>query len=168
MQPLAAAQFAPIDDEPDPALRQSLKRLAQVRGAALQWAAEASVLALESPGRPTRWYSLLRDNGHESVSYFLREKAQLRPEEDGLTVVPGILGSYPNAFYRVQVAQLDAFVKALAGLKSEADYAALSERFAVRRTDPRFWAHSDALHAAYAKAQPLAAGILDYNRLENR
>ncbi|MDM0046725.1 fatty acid cis/trans isomerase [Variovorax dokdonensis] len=168
MQPLAPGQFASIDGEPDPALREQLQRLAGVRGAALQWAAEAAILAVDEPGRPTHWYSLLRDNGHESVSYFLREKAQLRPEEDRLTVVPGILGSYPNAFYRVPATQLPAFVAAMSGLKSQADYSALAERFAVRRTDPRFWAHSDALAAAYAKAQPLSAGILDYNRLENR
>ena len=31
-----------------------------------------------------------------------------------------------------------------------------------------FWAFSDRLNADYARAQPLAAGILDYNRLENR
>ncbi|HEY1231316.1 MAG TPA: fatty acid cis/trans isomerase, partial [Ramlibacter sp.] len=80
----------------------------------------------------------------------------------------GVLGSYPNAFYRVQQRDLPAFTEALGQFASEADYAAFSQRFAVRRTAPDFWAFSDALNADYAKGQPLAAGILDYNRLENR
>lgn len=168
MAPLASAQFPGLQREPDTALRAQLLRLAAVRGAPLSWANEISVLAVESPGQPTRWFSLLRDTGHNSVSYFLREKAQLRPDENTLTVVPGVLGSYPNAFYRVQQRNLPAFTEALGKLASEADYAAFSKRFAVRRTDPAFWAFSDALNADYAKAQPLAAGILDYNRLENR
>ena len=168
MAPLAAAQYPGLQREPDGALRAQLQRLAAVRGESLSWATESSVLAVESPGQPTRWFSLLRDTGHNSVSYFLREKAQLRPQENTLTVVPGVLGAYPNAFYRVQARALPAFTEALARIGSEADYAAFSERFAVRRTDPGFWAFSDALYAAYLREQPLEAGILDYNRLENR
>jgi len=168
MAPLSGAQYPALQREPDAALRTQLLRLAAVRGASLSWATESSMLAVESPGRPTRWFSLLRDTGHNSVSYFLREKAQLRPDENTLTVVPGVLGAYPNAFYRVQAGELPAFTEALGRLASEADYAAFSERFAVRRTDPGFWAFSDALSAAYLREQPLDAGILDYNRLENR
>jgi len=168
MAPLGSGQFGSLGSEPDAAVRRQLERLAGLHGAALQWAAESAVLAVEAPGRPVRWYSLLRDNGHESVSYFLREKAQLRPEEDALTVVPGVLGSYPNAFYRVRADELPAFVDAMSRLGSQSDYADLAGRFAVRRTNPGFWAFSDALNAANERAQPLAAGILDYNRLENR
>ncbi|MDM0111675.1 fatty acid cis/trans isomerase [Variovorax sp. J22R133] len=167
---LAPVRETPFDlaKEPDTALRSQLLRLASVRGSALQWITESSVLAVEAPGRPTRWFSLLRDTGHSSVSYLLREKAELLPQEDALTVVPGVLGSYPNALYRVDVAGLPAMIDALGRLGSEADYAAFSAHYAVRRTDPSFWAFSDALLAAYAREQPLTAGILDYNRLENR
>jgi hypothetical protein len=44
----------------------------------------------------------------------------------------------------------------------------MADRFAVRRTHPDFWATSDALMQAYAQWSPLEAGLLDYNRLENR
>ena len=168
MAPLAPAQFADLQREPDTALRTQLQRLAAVRGTPLQWIQESSVLAVEAPGQPTRWFSLLRDTGHSSVSHLVREKAELRPEENALTVVPGVLGSYPNALFRVQASALPAFTEALGRLASPADYDALAARFAVRRTDPAFWAFSDALHSAYANEQPLSAGILDYARLENR
>ena len=44
----------------------------------------------------------------------------------------------------------------------------LADRFAVRRTDPRFWAAADALHDSYVSWAPLEAGAFDLNRLENR
>jgi hypothetical protein len=44
----------------------------------------------------------------------------------------------------------------------------LMERFGIHRTGPRFWAHSDALHAAYRRRAPVEAGLFDYNRYENR
>jgi tetratricopeptide (TPR) repeat protein len=38
----------------------------------------------------------------------------------------------------------------------------------VRRTSPDFWTFSDELQKAYLESQPLEAGVLDYNRFENR
>ena len=90
------------------------------------------------------------------------------PTENTLTVVPGFIGAYPNAIYRVAGNELPALREAIAGLASEADYRKLADRFAVRRTNPQFWAASDALHEAYQAAAPLEAGLFDYNRLQNR
>ena len=53
-------------------------------------------------------------------------------------------------------------------MASEADYRKLADRFAVRRTNPQFWAASDALHEAYVAWAPLEAGLFDYNRLQDR
>ena len=94
--------------------------------------------------------------------------SELRPDEDTLTLVPGFLGDYPNAFYRLQRADLPAFTAVVRGLKSEADYRALATRFAVRRTNPAFWAHSDAVRDAYRQWAPDEAALFDYNRFENR
>jgi len=57
---------------------------------------------------------------------------------------------------------------AIRNLSSEADYRALADRFAVRRTNPGFWAYSDALQEAHLRLDPVDAGLLDYNRFENR
>ncbi len=59
-------------------------------------------------------------------------------------------------------------VTAISTLASEADYAALVDRFGVRRSDPAFWEHSDDLFAAFETLSPVEAGRFDYNRLENR
>lgn len=153
---------------PDAAERRGLQQLAAVRGAALQWLPEAVVLRVDAPGAAARYFSVLRNTAHRNVSTLLFEEAQLRPADNNLTVVPGIVGAYPNALWRARRDELPALAAAVAALRSEADYGALADRFAVRRTHPDFWSASDALMQAYREGQPDEAGLLDWSRLENR
>jgi hypothetical protein len=139
-----------------------------VRGASLHWLPEDAALVVEAPGAAPATFSLLRNTAHATVSQLIGERRELRPEENTLTLVPGIIGAYPNAFLRVSPAQLPALAEAIRGLKSEADYTAFAERYAVRRTAPDFWAVSDGLVDRYRRDQPLQAGVLDLNRYENR
>ncbi|MGH6624018.1 MAG: fatty acid cis/trans isomerase, partial [Burkholderiaceae bacterium] len=88
--------------------------------------------------------------------------------ENTLTVVPGFLGAYPNAIFSIKPGDLPALAKAIGSMSSEDDYRKLADRYAVRRTNPRFWATSDELIDAYATWAPVEAGIFDYSRLENR
>jgi hypothetical protein len=152
----------------DAGLRQPLQTLSRIRGAGLAWLPEATVLRVDDPPRPPRYFSLLRNTAHSNVTHLMKEKAELLPAENTLTVVPGFIGAYPNAIYRATPAQLPDFARAIQGLASEADYRTLASRFAIRRTHPDFWAASDAMMQAYAQWSPLEAGLLDYNRLENR
>jgi hypothetical protein len=153
---------------PDPALRAGLQGLASVKGASLAWLPEMSVLRIEGGPGGGRYVTLLRNTAHANVAHLAREKSELLPEENTLTVVPGFIGAYPNALYRADVEELPALRQAIAGLASEADYRRLADRFAVRRTSPSFWAASDALHEAYRAWAPHEAGVFDYNRLQNR
>ena len=157
-------------NEPDPAARQALQQLASVQGAALQWLPEVIVLRVdpETPGQAARYYSLLRNSEHLNVSSPFRESARLVPAENTLTVAAGFVGAYPNALWRSTPAQLPGLARNVAGLKSEADYRALADRHAIRRTSPDFWAASDALMEAYRRWAPAEAGVLDWSRLENR
>jgi len=120
------------------------------------------------PDGKARSYSLIRNTAHASVSHLLGERKELLPAEDALTLTPGINFSYPNAFYRASAAELPALVAALQGLRSENDYAAFSQRWAVRRDNQDFWAFSDTLHKRYSNEQAQKGGILNYNRLEFR
>jgi hypothetical protein len=151
-----------------PTLRASLRRLSELQGRALQWLPESALMAIEMPGGESLTFSLLRNTGHASVSDLLGEERALLPDEDTLTVAAGVVGSYPNAFYRLRAAELPDFVAAVAALNSQASYAAFARRWAVQRGDPQFWAFSDALHQRYQREAPLEAGVLDYSRLENR
>ena len=156
-----------LDQVADPALRTALRELASVRGASLQWLPEMTVIVVESPGAAPATFTLLHDTAHSSVSHLL-ERRQLRPDEDGLTVAPGVVGSYPNAFWRVRSTELPALAAAIRKLDSPAGYAAIVDRWGVRRSSTAFWPLSDEVHARYAREQAIEAGVLDYNRLENR
>lgn len=149
-------------------LRQQLDALSAVRGAALQWLPEQSLLRIEDPGLPARTLSLLRNTAHLNVTHLLSEHRAVVPAEYTLDVLDGFVGAYPNAIFRLRRAELPAFTAQLAALKGEKDYTTLMSRFGVRRSSPAFWPLSDALHADYRAREPITAGLLDYNRLENR
>jgi hypothetical protein len=127
-----------------------------------------SVLRIDGAGSGPRYFTLLRNTAHANVAHLAREKSELLPDENTLTVVPGFIGAYPNAIYRATQDELPALRAAVAGMASESDYRKLADRFALRRTNPQFWAASDALHEAYGEWAPLEAGLFDYNRLQNR
>lgn len=168
----ALSQEYDVESEPDDTLRAQLRALAAVRGDALQWMPEMAVLTVtdstDGAMQADRVYTLLHDNGFSNIASLFNKAFRRLPKEDALTVARGVIGAYPNAFYRVPRQALPEFIAAVAGLADEADYHRLAERFAVRRNSPDFWAHSDTLHEAFQRIHPLEAGRLDYNRLENR
>jgi hypothetical protein len=128
---------------------------------------EMGILSVETT-QGLSLYTILRNSGHSNIDTLLFEDNNRLPEEDYLTVNKGITGSYPAAFWHVKEAEIHKFVKAVHNLKSENDYVQLMDDFGVRRTALDFWQHSDRIHQHYQKQQPYTAGLLDYNRLENR
>lgn len=160
-------------EEPDVTLREPLRLLMQVKGKAVQWMPEMALLTIASDeglvaSRADQTFTLLHDNGFSNVASLFDQASRRLPDEDRLTVARGVIGAYPNALYHIRRSDLPEFVAAVANLTSEEDYHRLTARFAVRRTNPAFWAHSDAIHEAYRRIDPLNAGLFDYNRLENR
>ncbi|HXC50970.1 MAG TPA: fatty acid cis/trans isomerase [Candidatus Limnocylindrales bacterium] len=146
----------------------SMARLGQLSGVATSYLPEVTFVTLTGPDGAAEHYSLLHNSAHNNISTLFREAAERLPAEDTVTVVSGFLGAYPNAFQNMPASEFPAYVEAISKLSSEADYSATMAKYGVRRTDPRFWAHSDALHAAYRKMAPIEAGIFDYGRYENR
>ena len=157
--------LAAVDDA---GLRGDLGLLAGVRGAALSWLPELVLLRVEDPPRRPRYFTLLRNTGHSNVSSMLREAREFLPAENTLSVAQGFIGAYPNVFYRVQRREIPALARAIGELASPDDYQRLAGRYAVRRSHPGFWQISDEFQAAHRQQAPISAGILDYNRLENR
>jgi len=77
-------------------------------------------------------------------------------------VVPGFVGAYPNAFWRVTDTELPAFVKQFAAVRNARDYRALARRYAIARDDDRFWSHSDWMHRSYRAQDPVGWGLFEY------
>jgi hypothetical protein len=152
----------------DPALLRAMGALAGLRGASLSFLPETVVLRIDGPGAGARYFTILRNTGHSNVSDLFREDSRVVPAEHTLTVVPGFIGAYPNALYVVPSTMVEALTATIAGLASEADYARLLDRFAIRRTNHRFWVYADAMQAAHASSGGGHHGLLDLSRFENR
>jgi hypothetical protein len=146
----------------------SLRALAGLRGRAISHFPETAFLAVRDAGGGMSHYTLLSNSAHANVAELFGETRRRLPDEDTMTVLGGFVGSYPNAFFQVEAADLPGFVQGIRGLASEADYRRLLARYGIRRTDARFWAHSDALLDAYRGRAPREAALFDYNRFENR
>lgn len=146
------------------AAREALNQLHQTTGKPIGFLPQTTFILVPKVGV----FTLLHNNAYTNLSSLFREEQRRIPAEDSITLAQGIIGAYPNAFMLVDEQQLPDFVARIQQLDSDADYHALRDRYGIRRTDPDFWHISDEIHAHYRATQPEAAGILDYNRLENR
>jgi hypothetical protein len=145
-----------------------LQQLASLKGKAVSYLPETAFITINDVYQQPHHFTLLRNSAHSNVSELFKEEDRRLLDEDTLTLVPGFLGAYPNAFYRLNIHQLPQFIATVKKLDSTAAYTDLTMRFAVRRTNPQFWAHSDTLHTAYRQGFPVEAGLFDLNRFENR
>jgi hypothetical protein len=152
----------------DKKIQQQIMRLQKVHGAGIANFPENSVLRVDDTNGKSYYFTLIHNNSYSNISQLLDNAERRRPAEDTLTVVPGIIGAYPNAFFKTTTVSLGAFIDQVSSMKNDADYTALANSFAIRRTNPEFWAFSDALQRYYVQKEPVTGAILDYNRFENR
>lgn len=144
-----------------------LKRLHNMAGKAVAILPQVSYLMVNGE-HGNYVYTLVNNSAHSNVAHLFSEDKRRLPTEDNLTVLSGVVGTYPNAFFQVTEQQLGEFVSTLERIKTEQDYSQLKDKFAIRRTNPNFWQYADQLHRWYKKNQANSAGLLDFNRLENR
>lgn len=162
------SQHFSLQQVSDKKLQQQIERLRKVQGVALAAFPEMAILRVDDAAGNSHYFTVLHNMSYSNISQLLGNDERRRPAEDNLTVVPGIIGAYPNIFFKTTTASMGAFVDQVAGMRSEADYSALLDNFGVRRTHPGFWAFSDALQHYYRQQEPVTSGVLDYNRFENR
>lgn len=148
--------------------QEALLALQSVRGGGLVHLPNVSTVLITQQGVPLDVLSLIHNKAHANISSLLDEEAARLPEEDGVTLVRGVLGDYPNVLMQVEATEITDWAKQVASLRTAEDYARLLDRFGVRRTHPDFWFVSDAIANINKQQKPRESGILDYNRLENR
>lgn len=148
-------------------LEKQLARLATFSGANTALLPETMFVAINDNGKQ-QLATIIHNTAHLSITSMFDEHKELIPEEDTITVATGLVGSYPNVFVRVDLSELAEFVDQVLALENQADYAQLLDRFGVRRTSPNFWAYADIILESSKRDNPIEAGILDFNRLENR
>jgi hypothetical protein len=151
----------------DAAISEALAPIQELTGASIGQLPQSTFLEIRD-GETRRYVTILRNNAHLNITSMFEEQKNRAPDEDTLSVVNGLLGSYPNALWSVEASELPKFADSLASIGSEEDYERFVGAYGVRRTDPRFWNHSDTLHSAWRLDDPIEYGILDLSRLENR
>ncbi|WP_207061866.1 fatty acid cis/trans isomerase [Motiliproteus sp. SC1-56] len=115
-------------------------------------------------------YTLVRNRRHSNVAFMLGESLRYVPDEDSLTVVPGIATSYPNFIFRVPEKELPAFTRALRSASNrdlEATMEKVLRRWGVAANDPAFWDHFHQVTRYLEASDPVNAGILDIYRYQN-
>ena len=142
----------------------ALARLDQVRGVAASIMPQAAIIEVNEHGL----LSVLSNSAYSNLSSILDSQSNRLPDEDTLTVANGVVGAYPNILLQVSESEIPELVAKIEGLRNEADYSALLDRFGIRRTDERFWPVSDRVLADYAHSEVVSHGVLDYSRYENR
>lgn len=152
----------------DSSLKNALIPLNQVTGRPANLMPEQSILWVDTAKGHGQAFTLIRNSGHSNINGLLYEEYNLLPVEDYLTLVPGIVGSYPAAYYRVSEFRLSEFITKVNQLQNESDYENLMDHFGIRRTHKNFWQHSDEVHEWFRQQEAVDYGLLDYNRLENR
>lgn len=150
-----------------PAELAALRRLSAIRGIAASQMPEDSLLVYRPASGKPLVFSLIRNSAHSNVAEIFSEADRRLPAEDTLLAMNGIVGAYPNAIFTIDRETAGPFAEAVAALRSEADLGRLTERYGIRRTNPRFWPTSDAIHDFSQASRPVEFGILDYSRLEN-
>ncbi|WP_041361134.1 fatty acid cis/trans isomerase [Methylococcus capsulatus] len=152
-------------------VERELRRLAFARGGGVAFLPELSYLRIRtgSGGAEDGWiYSLVKNTALENVSMLFLEEIRRTPADDTVTLVRGIVGSYPNFFFDLDAAEVGEFVDAILSVDgSKAFGRRLVERFGVRRSNPAFWRISDWFNRRYLEASPVTAGWLDLSRYDN-
>jgi len=149
----------------DKELRTAIDRLTCFAGIEASYMPETSFVEVaENDGRRS-YFTITRDSGHSNVARVFGEDDRRIPKEDHLTITHGFLGVYPNALFRVGRADIDTFVEGVMKLNGSSAYAALRDRFGVKRTDAEFWQVTDRMTQAYRDLAPVEAGLFDLNRL---
>ncbi|MDU0356184.1 fatty acid cis/trans isomerase [Paraglaciecola aquimarina] len=162
-------KFNVQDSKLSPNSQALIQQLNNIKGFSAAILPELSMILVEpQDSGQAEIFTLVRNSAHFNVNSLFNEGDNRDPKNDTVTLVHGLLGSYPDAFWRVKESDLAKLVVKAQQIKTEQDYTAFMDLFAVRRTTEDFWAFSDKLNQLFMQQNPIEGGWLDYNRLENR
>ena len=166
LEPSLSQQYKLENAQLPETLLKPMRKLAQLKGAAISYLPETVLLRVVIRGESDRVFTLIRNSDRSNVTLLFWEDALRRRQFDTLTVVPGIVGAYPNAFWVVNESDLPRLVQQLSKVQGPKGLRAVASRYAITRTDENFWMQSDWMLNEYRNSDPIGWGILDYSRYE--
>ncbi|MFT4584791.1 MAG: hypothetical protein ACI915_003949 [Gammaproteobacteria bacterium] len=130
----------------------------------IRWLPEVSFLRLNQSDGDYLTYSLLRNRRHSNVAFLLGESLRYQEDLDSLTILPELVGSYPNLIFDVDQSDLQQFTDTLASVESDKDFEGVIERWGIRRMNPQFWNLFHSFTSKMRQKYPFDAGIYDMGR----
>jgi hypothetical protein len=145
------------------------RQLAELKGLEISALSEVSFLRIKtSTPESDPVYTLIRNRQLKHVGVLFGENQRRQPEQDTLTVLPGLVGSYPNQFFTPNSDQLEAFITQLKQANTEAAKTQFIGTFGISRQHPQFWSIYDNFNQKHHDGQPDHAGIFDLSRYGKR
>ena len=152
----------------DTKIRNEMLKLDTFTGIGVSQLSELSYIQIRHESGSTSYLSLMKNLAHKNITSMFAEDTQLIPERHNVTVLNGIIGSYPNTLIQVNEADVGDLVDTILTMKTAQDYEAMLDKYGMRRSNPNFWQYSDDLHQFIREYNSVNSGFVDYNRLENR
>ena len=168
LKPILNDRYKIVDTGFEPKHEALLQQVDTIKGAGLQHVPQLVMMMIKVQDGEEQLFTMIHNNSHTNISSLFNEESNRDYENDDLTLVKGVVGSYPAAFLELDEAEIPQLVSMLQTIETEEDYVALLDKFAVRRSSSDFWPFSDRVHQWYQQNQPIEFGLLDYNRFENR
>jgi hypothetical protein len=146
-----------------------LTKLSDLPGLNSKWVLmmpSSAMLIVESPEGP-ELYTLVRNKEHLNIAWLSHEEGRRNEMMDSMVFYKGVLTSYPNYIFHVDIKDGKSFLDGMKGLRDFASYDAWTRRFGSPKNGPgseKFWPTSDRLHQIFRAKYPLEYGAFDYNR----
>ena len=168
LRPILNDRYEIVNTGFEPKHEALLQQVDAIKGAGLQHVPQLVMVMIKAHSGEEQLFTMIHNNSHTNISSLFDEESNRDYENDDLTLVRGVVGSYPAAFLELDETEIPQLVSMLQAIETEEDYVALLDKFAVRRSSSDFWPFSDRVHQWYQQNQPIEFGLLDYNRFENR
>ncbi|MEE4137060.1 MAG: fatty acid cis/trans isomerase [Desulforhopalus sp.] len=110
------------------------------------------------------YLSVVINRWHDDVTTMFGEEQRLRPEWDRAVFLRGFIGSYPNYFFEVALADLPDFLDILDNYDGSPGSVHRLARYGVNRADDHFWEVYDRFQERFLADEPLYGGLFDLNR----
>jgi len=143
----------------------ALQKVTKIRGPQIQVVPDVTFIhVVTADADDDMAYTVIRNKALSNNSLMFGENRRRNVNDDTLTLVRGYVGSYPNAFCRVHIDQIEDFVDDYLKIKDKISYYNFARQYAVRRTSANFWEEADWHYQKFLKDQPIEAGLFDMFR----
>jgi len=108
--------------------------------------------------------TLVVNRWHNNVAFLLGEDKRLDPSKDSIEFIPGMIGSYPNFFFDIDLDDIPDFINLIEFYDASEASRKRLDKYGVNRSDDRFWITYDWFQERLNVEEPVRGGLLDLNR----